>query len=273
MYSAMRTITMTEGLRRIALSMLLLALAMTKTGCNGTSNSNPGGGGNPPPASIASLNPTSGAAGTSVTITGTNFGATQGTSTVTFNGIAATPTSWSAASIVAPVPGGATTGNVAVTVGGVASNGVSFTVSSGTGSAMGPLKQSTVNTRYFVDPAGNGVFLSGSHTWDDFQDTDTNVGSTPAAFDFTGYVNFLKAHNHNVTILWHKDLPEYCGWNFSGSTWRMAPWPGLRAGPGVATDGNPKFDLTRFNQADLYRCRAHGTQLPAAVIYSTRCCS
>src|SRR5260370_1165177 len=241
MYSAMRTITMTEGLRRIALSMLLLALAMTKTGCNGTSNSNPGGGGNPPPASIASLNPTSGAAGTSVTITGTNFGATQGTSTVTFNGIAATPTSWSAASIVAPVPAGATTGNVAVTVGGVASNvvsftvtvpgpsitslnptsglvgasvtiraanfgatpgtstvtfngiaaaptswsatsivapvpsgattgnvvvtvggvasnGVSFTVSSGTGSAMGPLKQSTVNTRYFVDPAGNGVF-------------------------------------------------------------------------------------------------------------------
>src|SRR2546430_15113708 len=81
-----------------------------------------------PAPSIASLNPTSGLVGMSVTITGANFGMTQGTSTVTFNGTAATPTSWSATSIVVPVPGGATTGNVVVTVGGVASNGVSFTV-------------------------------------------------------------------------------------------------------------------------------------------------
>src|SRR5262249_5445177 len=58
----------------------------------------------------------------------TNFGATQGTSTVTFNGTTATPTSWSATSIVAPVPAGATTGPVAVTVGGVPSNGANFTV-------------------------------------------------------------------------------------------------------------------------------------------------
>jgi len=64
----------------------------------------------------------------SVTITGTNFGATQGTSTVKFNGTTATPTSWSATNIGVPVPSGATTGNVVVTVGGVASNGVNFTV-------------------------------------------------------------------------------------------------------------------------------------------------
>src|SRR4029077_4097016 len=70
--------------------------------------------------------------GTSVTISGANFGATQGTSTVKFNGIAAVPTSWSATSIIAVVPAGATTGNVVVTVGGVASNGVSFTVTADT---------------------------------------------------------------------------------------------------------------------------------------------
>jgi len=80
------------------------------------------------PASITSLSPTSGAVGTPVTITGTNFGTSQGTSTVTFNGISATPTSWSATSIVVPVPSGATTGNVVVTVSGAASNGVAFTV-------------------------------------------------------------------------------------------------------------------------------------------------
>src|SRR6266849_5858489 len=83
---------------------------------------NTGGGSSSP--TIASLSPTSGAVGTFVTITATNFGSTQGSSTATFNGTTATPTSWSATSIVAPVPAGATTGNVVVTVGGVASNGV-----------------------------------------------------------------------------------------------------------------------------------------------------
>jgi hypothetical protein len=80
------------------------------------------------PPSITSLTPSSGAVGTSVTIGGTNFGTLQGTSTVTFNGIAATPTNWSATSIAAPAPSGATTGNVVVTVGGLASNGVNFTI-------------------------------------------------------------------------------------------------------------------------------------------------
>jgi hypothetical protein len=78
--------------------------------------------------SITSLSPTSGPVGTSVTVTGTNFGATKGTSTITFNGTTATPTSWSNTSIVVPVPSGATTGNIVVTVGGLASGGVTFTV-------------------------------------------------------------------------------------------------------------------------------------------------
>src|SRR6266404_789413 len=80
------------------------------------------------PPSITSLTPNSGAIGTSVTIAGANFGTSQGSSTVTFNGVAATPTIWSATSITATVPNGAITGNVVVTVGGVLSNGVAFTV-------------------------------------------------------------------------------------------------------------------------------------------------
>jgi len=84
----------------------------------------------PPAPSIGSLNPTAGEVGTPVTITGTNFGASQGSSRVTFNGTLAIPTGWNATSIVAPVPAGATSGNVVVTVGGLASNGAAFTVSS-----------------------------------------------------------------------------------------------------------------------------------------------
>src|SRR5712664_1423041 len=116
-------------LRQFVRSLLVFALAAAAVGCAGAGSASQGGGGNPPPApSIASLNPTSGVVGTSVTIAGANFGATQGMSTVNFNGMAATPTSWSATSIVVQVPATATTGNVVVTVGGVASNGVSFTI-------------------------------------------------------------------------------------------------------------------------------------------------
>ena len=83
---------------------------------------------------LTSLAPSSGAVGSVVTIAGTNFGATRGTSTVTFNGTPATPTSWAATSVVVPVPAGATSGNVVLTVGGVASNPSAFTVT-GTASA------------------------------------------------------------------------------------------------------------------------------------------
>ncbi|HKW64881.1 MAG TPA: IPT/TIG domain-containing protein [Candidatus Acidoferrum sp.] len=103
----------------------------------------------PSAPTITSLNPTSGPVGTSVTITGTNFGASQGASTVMFNGSSATSTSWSATSIVAPVPAGATTGIVVVTVGGVASNGMNFTVT--TSGSKWPIK---ANGRYFTDASG-----------------------------------------------------------------------------------------------------------------------
>src|SRR5271157_439652 len=114
----------------VAVFCILAVVSMTLAGCAGVVQSadttKPGGGTSTP--RITSLSPTSGAVGSSVVITGANFGATQGTSTVKFNGATAAPTNWSATSIIAPVPAGATTGNVVVTVGGVASNGTSFTV-------------------------------------------------------------------------------------------------------------------------------------------------
>ena len=86
-----------------------------------------GGGGGVPPTvpAITGLNPISGPAGTVVTISGSGFGLAG---VVTFNGIPATISSWSATSIVATVPASATTGNVVVTVGGMTSNGMQFTV-------------------------------------------------------------------------------------------------------------------------------------------------
>jgi hypothetical protein len=80
------------------------------------------------PPSITGISPTSGPVGTVVTITGTNFGAAQGSSTVTFNWAAATATQWSDTAITVAVPPNATTGNVVATVYGLPSNGVTFIV-------------------------------------------------------------------------------------------------------------------------------------------------
>jgi hypothetical protein len=78
---------------------------------------------------ITSITPSSGLVGSSVAILGTNFGSTQGSSTVSFNGtLATTFATWTSTGIVVMVPTGATTGSVVVTVGGVASAGVAFTV-------------------------------------------------------------------------------------------------------------------------------------------------
>lgn len=80
---------------------------------------------------IYAVTPNIGQDGTSVTISGTNFGALQGSSTVSFNGLAASVTSWSANTIATSAPALVTSGPVVVTVNSLASNGVTFTVGSG----------------------------------------------------------------------------------------------------------------------------------------------
>jgi YD repeat-containing protein len=77
---------------------------------------------------ILALSPSNGAPGTSVTVTGFNFGDSQSSGTVTFNGVSSSPTSWNSQAIIVPVPVGATSGSVIVTVGGVASNSYPFTI-------------------------------------------------------------------------------------------------------------------------------------------------
>ena len=80
------------------------------------------------PPALMSLSPSSAHLNETVTIAGSNFMATQSTSTVTFNGVPATPSSWNSNSIQVPVPAGVTSGNVVVTVSGQASNGLPFTL-------------------------------------------------------------------------------------------------------------------------------------------------
>ncbi len=79
---------------------------------------------------ITNLSPTSGAVGSQVVITGTGFGASQGSSVVYLNGALLTVDSWSPTSITVTIPSGATSGPLAVAVAPSmnTSNPVTFTV-------------------------------------------------------------------------------------------------------------------------------------------------
>ncbi len=97
---------------------------------------------------IDGLDPALGAVGTQVTVSGTTFGDTQGTSCVEFNGTqAADYASWADGEIVVSVPPGATSGPVTVTTTDGESNAAGFTV--------------THSTWYFAE----GCTTGGLETW------------------------------------------------------------------------------------------------------------
>ena len=82
---------------------------------------------------VGGFSPSSGAVGTSITITGTNFSSTPANNTVTFNGILATVTAATTTQLTVTVPLGASTGKIAVTVNSAtATSAENFTVTAAT---------------------------------------------------------------------------------------------------------------------------------------------
>ncbi len=78
---------------------------------------------------LNSINPTSGNVGASVTLSGTNFGATQGTGSVRINGVYSSVTSWANSSIVITIPATALDGSIVITRDDTeATNGIGFDV-------------------------------------------------------------------------------------------------------------------------------------------------
>lgn len=133
----------------------------------------------------------------------------------------------------------------------------------------GPLAHAPGNPRYFVDPRGRAVALNGSHTWNTLQDWGS--GGAVQALDFPAFVSFLTTHGHNFTLLWRTELTKFCGMPTTASSppdLFVAPHPWQRVGPGTASDGGPRFDLTRFDQAFFDRLRSRAVQLNAAGIYA-----
>jgi hypothetical protein len=125
------------------------------------------------------------------------------------------------------------------------------------------LKVSPDNPRYFTDATGKAILLTGSHTWMNFQDIG-NTNPIQDRFDYETYLDMLVAHNHNFFRLWVWE--ESLSAAGQGGYW-TDPLPYQRPGPGVAQDGKPKFDLTKFNQAYFDRLRERVQQAGQRGIY------
>jgi hypothetical protein len=119
-------------------------------------------------ATIAGISPLQGASGLPVTITGTGFGAVQGTGTVTFTKdgggtVAGVVTSWINTAVKLTVPVGAVTGDVALTTAANRTAAKLFTVPSPTISLLTPATASvgatvTVTGTYLGLPRGTVTF-------------------------------------------------------------------------------------------------------------------
>ena len=128
--------------------------------------------------------------------------------------------------------------------------------------AAGPLVVSEANPRYFTVASGNAadrkvVYLTGSHIWNNFHDgmgPGSDCAETPEQLDYDAYLEFLKDHGHNFIRLWRWEQFKS---QAAGGTFHLCmtpqPWP--RTGPGTASDGKPKFNLSTFDPAHFDRLR------------------
>jgi IPT/TIG domain len=118
-------------------------------------------------ASITSISPNNGLAGTQVTIMGSGFGATQGNGNVWLGTAPAIVNSWSDGEVIATVAAVATTGNALILQNGAMSNAIQFTInlpqitgiSPNTGSAGTVV---TITGSGFGSAQGSGTVLIGS---------------------------------------------------------------------------------------------------------------
>jgi hypothetical protein len=134
--------------------------------------------------------------------------------------------------------------------------------------ATGPLRVHPSNHRYFADASGKAVFLTGSHTWANFQPNAYEKTPSPPPPDFDAYLAFMTKHNQNFFRLW---TWEYC-FNpdvVQGACYYGPPMAYLRPGPELALDGKPKFDLTQFDQSFFDRMRTFVTAARDKGIYAS----
>ena len=118
----------------------------------------------PPAPIITTVSPTSGSAGTQVTVTGSRFGSAQGQGNLLLGSTMATIVSWSDTQIVATVAAASTSGTAQVTQGGLQSNSVNFSVASATITSVTPTS-GVPGTQVTIAGSGFGATQGTGQVW------------------------------------------------------------------------------------------------------------
>ena len=163
---------------------------------------------------INGFTPSRGAAGTQVQVSGSGFGGTQGTSTLSFNGVSASVVSWTDTLLTVTVPATATSGTISATVNGVSSpHSLNFTVPDPQIVSITPATgivgtQVTINGSGFrAAQASNSVTFNGNTasitTW-----SDTQIVATVPASAKTGPVTISGTISSNQDVVFTLPNPK-----------------------------------------------------------------
>ncbi len=110
----------------------------------------------------------------------------------------------------------------------------------------GPLRVSAQNPRYFTDKTGKAIYLTGSHTWANFQEAGV---VTDSLFEWNKYLDMMQANKHNFMKLWVWEQAKLGSW--TNEEIEFAP----NCYQKVIKNGQTKFDLKKWNQPYFDRLR------------------
>lgn len=111
------------------------------------------------------------------------------------------------------------------------------------------LSVSEDNPRYFINQAGEPVFLAGSKYWLALQ--DGGESSPPSAFDWDTYLSTMVGKGHNCIpfYIWEGNAGWYS--EDRSADWYISPYPWVNNGDG----DDPNFDLTTYDSDYFDRLR------------------
>lgn len=225
-----------------------------------------GGVGGVAAPTLTGFTPLSGLVGSTVTITGTNFGSTPSSNTVKFNGTTAVVTAASTTTLTVTVPASASSGTLSVqTAGGTATSSGTFTVSVATVQPTPTITALISTDTYRV--------INGTDVWDLRGPTAPFVlyrNGSCGACNLVGYSLIFSAALNTVGL---EFIPgKYMYWDTALSEWVIISGT-LPYTPPVQVSGTFTFTGNAAAGFNVYRSEAAGgvkTKLPVISTYRDR---
>ncbi len=180
---------------------------------------------------LTGIDPEIASAGEEITLTGTNFGASQGSGSVWLGSkLAASIESWSDTEIVATVDSGSVTGNAIVQQGGVWSNSIALEIITPVISAISP-ESGTVGTEVTIEGTGFGASQGAGLVWIGTKYatveswSDTEIVATVANDAETGGAQVYQNGVWSNAITFEVTEEEPLAWDLFVSWGVIGPWP------------------------------------------------